>query len=99
MPQYLYIQAIVDRDAVRWNHFEPNAIKFRHTTVEARDADEAYTLGGRWSDANPPHPDARLFGSAARGYRPDLELINDYVVRVDAAGEAASFEADDAAQC
>jgi hypothetical protein len=46
--KYIYVQAIVQNTIVG-----PGSIRFRHVILGATDQDEAYTLGGRWSDRQP----------------------------------------------
>lgn len=60
---YVYIQAIVYTP--RLDLEGPDAIKFRSTIIDAKDTEDAYAKGGRWSD---------------QFIRGRTEIMNDFVV-------------------
>jgi len=78
MPKFIYVQAIIISEASG-----PGSIRFRHTLVNAANEDEAYGVGGTWSDEHPPHPGLKARHPHGRdGYDPDHETINDYVIEL-----------------
>lgn len=62
---YTYVAAIVTNVHVG----SPEAIKFKHTYVEARDENHAYELGQTWLSSN-------------HTFMPSLQTINDLVIRI-----------------